>query len=232
MPNRVLALIMLCLVVFGVLLVVAAKNLPAAVVGVIVQVGEHVGAIAHTIQAQPQYVLVLLGAFVAAMLALVFNTLLEYVKRRIAKEPLLDLIITDLGSIALDVQQNSLGISFSKGTITAQVRGVGGLHFENYAPDVIYETYNIKLYETEGFKLASTLKSDTRRKFWKVYKLMREVEATRVALAGLAKDDLNQENLQVLYSGLNKELYPKILELVNLLNDERFPIRRPFAPLT
>ncbi len=169
----------------------------------------------------------IIGAILAAILALLFNSLLEYIKRRIAKGPLVELFIADLETMWRDVDHNT---HYQEIGTTFVVRGVPGLKLTSEVQAMAFETYNIKLYESEGFKLAPILCPATRLKFWATYRTMREVEATRVVLKALAKDDTNRESICTLFVGLNKRLQHQTLELVELLNKERSLFKKLAEP--
>lgn len=182
------------------------------------------------IKSSPQILIVITGAFVAAILALLFNTVLEFIRRRILKESLLDLFIADIAATAMEIQSSSIKPLGEQSLLklTMSLRGVDGLSFTG-DPELSFEVFNVKLYETEGFKLAGILKSSTRREFWSAYKLMRDAESARMTLKEMSKDDPDRGSFEQLYLGLLKQLYTRLLGLSHALDRERLWFR--FAPL-
>lgn len=179
----------------------------------------------------PTWLIALFSAFVGASFALVFNSLLEFIKRRIAKEPLLDLFITDLALTWKRVEHASKMPLGSDPKVHFVVRGIDALAFRG-DPELEFEVYNVKLYETEGFKLAASLKAETRRAFWTAYATLRDAETARLVLKEIDKDDPDRREFEKLYQKLLARLEPIILALNTNLAKERFLYRRPFGPLT
>jgi hypothetical protein len=180
----------------------------------------------------PTWLIALFSAFVGASFALVFNSLLEFIKARIAKQPLLDLFITDLALTWKRVEHASkmpLGTGVPK--MHFVVRGIDGLAFRG-DPELEFEVYNVKLYETEGFKLAASLRAETRHAFWAAYATLRDAETARLVLKKTDKNDPDRTEFEKLYQKLLARLDPIIPRLNENLAKERFIYRRPFGPLT
>jgi hypothetical protein len=178
----------------------------------------------------PKLLTVIIGAAAGAAFALIVNSLLEFVKRRLAKEPLLDLFITDLALTYKRAERASNMPIGSDPKLHFVVRGIDDCKFRG-DPELEFEVYNIRLYETEGFKLAASLKA-ARRAFWTAYATMRDAEATRIALKQIPQSDPDRSEFEKLYQKLLARLARDILRLNEDLAKERFLLRRPFGSLT
>jgi len=179
----------------------------------------------------PTWLIALFSALVGSTFALVFNSLLEFIKRRIAKEPLIDLFITDL---ALTWKRADRASKMPLGSVPKLhwvVRGIDDVEFKG-DPELEFEVYNVKLYESEGFELAASLKSETRRAFWSAYATMRDAETARLVLKKIPKDDPDRMQFEKLYQKLLDRLSADVLTLNEGLAKERFLLRRPFGSLT
>lgn len=154
-----------------------------------------------------------LAAF-ASVLGFLFGVITsstgELVKRMIERDRLISLITSEIRRNWTQVNRLAgvpVGQFFARSLV--EFKGVGGLTFSGI-PEYNFEVYNLKLFESEGVKLALHLRSKARNHFWETFSLMRDAEAVRQVLGTLDKEDPDvaeyQKVFKVLIERLDKNL--------------------------
>ncbi len=80
-----------------------------------------------------------------------------------------------------------------------------------------FEVDNLSLFATEGMKLASLIRGDTRRQLWRCYDLLRKAESVRVLIKELPSDDRHKAEYQEFFKKLVAEYATALTGLNKLL---------------
>lgn len=160
-------------------------------------------------------------AALSFLLGLLASSIADSVRRIRDRTRLIDLFVTDIRRNWLEVdglQMAPTGRVFSR--LRSTLKGVGGLRFTG-EPEYLFEVYDLKLFETEGVRLAQVLPSEPRAALWEAYALIRDAEAVRRVLNNLTPNTLDYASYQELFTELVKRLAWQLIETETLLWRER-----------
>jgi hypothetical protein len=164
------------------------------------------------------YVTVALLSFLFGMLG---ANIVDHVRRARERIRLIDLFVQDIRRNWRDVDDLSsaqAGPEFFR--IRFGIRGVYGLSFQGN-PEYIFEVYNLKLFETEGIKLAQLLPAAPRKELWGAYSLMRNAEQVREVLSRIDNSHPDFHSYQRLFVELVRRLLEQLFIVEQLLWAER-----------
>ncbi len=164
--------------------------------------------------------LYLLVAILSFLLGTTSSIIVGFVTRSIEKRRLIDLFLADIRRHwpGIDSLKSApVGPNFSRGVYQFKHMKVHLLG----EPDYEFEVHNVRLYDSEGVKLALSLGSKSRKQFWDVYALLRDAEAVRQLIKSLPNDDKSRASYQDLFVKLVTKLARQFDELEQMLRRER-----------
>lgn len=171
--------------------------------------------------------LYLVVAALSFLLGTTSSVMVGWITRGIEKRRLIDLFLEDIHRNWKELDQLKaapVGNYFSRAKYV--FKGVDiTLTGE---PEYDFEVHNIKLYDTEGVRLAQHLRRKARREFWNVYALLRDTEAVRQVINSLPKEDKSRPQYQALFVELVTLLAKRFTELDPILRRERSLAARLF----
>jgi hypothetical protein len=164
------------------------------------------------------YITVALLSFLLGVLA---SSVSDMLGRSREKNRLIDLFVDDIRRNWKEVE--SLGWAPTE-PVFARVRftlkGVDDLAFGGN-PEYLFEVYNLKFFETEGFKLVQLLPSKPRKTLWDAYSLVRDAEAVRKVLNELDSQDKDYSSYRKLFAELARRLTQQLIVVEAALWRER-----------
>ncbi|WP_439588269.1 hypothetical protein [Hydrogenophaga sp.] len=145
----------------------------------------------------------------------------DLIKRIIERDRLISLITSEIQRNSPQANQLTRvpGAPFFARSLS-EFKGVSGLSFSRI-PEYNFEVYNLKLFESEGMKLALHLRSKTRAQFWETFSLMRDAEAARHVLRTLNENDPDFLQYQKMFKALLEKFDKNLREIVPALERER-----------
>jgi hypothetical protein len=164
-----------------------------------------------------------LSAFISSFVGFLFGLasafVIEAVKRRREKQRLISLFLEEIRRTYLEIdRKKSAGPSMARPK--TELFGVTGLNLAGM-PEYQIEVYNVKLFETEGVRLAQQLSTGGRGRFWAAYGYLRDTEAVRQVLKGLHDDAPNYEQYQKVFVQLIVKATDALNSLEHALQSER-----------
>jgi hypothetical protein len=169
----------------------------------------------------------ILGPLIGFVLGLASALILDRLKRRGEKHQLVEVFRAEFSRTGKELEYKTLGIPVP--LPLARARGVL-FGVDNVAvrgtPEYEFEVYNVKLFETEGVRLAQRLGRPAKEQFWELYGYLRDAESVRLALNRLAPADRNYEAYQRVFTGLTSKAYKMMTKLEGTLEKERSPLEK------
>jgi hypothetical protein len=157
--------------------------------------------------------------FIAFISGIISSLLIYLIRQIIEKNNLIEIFILDIYTNWREVSMlnlapekiNSHRVRFYLKNIHVTFSG---------EPEFEYEVYNIKFFETEGFKLLHHLRKKTKQEFWEVYTLIRDAESTRKIIKTFPEDHKDRSSYQKLFVKLVEKLATKLIDFQKSLFSE------------
>lgn len=163
------------------------------------------------------YVVVAVFSF---LLGTMSSIIVKWITRRTERRRLIDLFLAD-------IRRHWAGIDLLKAAAVGTYFARGVYRFKDMEvslsgePEYEFEVHNVRLYDTEGVKLALCISQKARTALWDVYALLRDAEAARQLIRQLPAEDKNRESYQTLFVKLVTKLATQMINLERLLQRER-----------
>ena len=162
-----------------------------------------------------------LSSLVGFLLGLISGVLSEMLKRRQEKQQLINLFRAELMRTHMEIdsrQQVPVGEVFAR--LRCELLGIPDVAFSG-APEYELEVYNVRLFETEGVRLAQQLGPGARLAFWTAFGYLRDAEAIRLVLKSFPKEEHDYEEYQKVFVALIRNSSEALKKLWQAMERER-----------
>lgn len=167
----------------------------------------------------------LTSAFIGFLLGLASAWLLRKKDLRDEKQRLINLFIAEIGRTNLEIDRKK---NVPTGKLLARAKGelfgIGDVTFTG-KPEYELEVYHVRLYETEGVRLAQLLGSRGREHFWAANGYLRDAEAIRLVIKQLKKEERDYDAYEKVFVALIGKGSDALAALYRDLWDERSSIQ-------
>jgi hypothetical protein len=164
-------------------------------------------------------------AFIGFLLGLASAWLLKKKDLRDEKQRLINLFIAEIGRTNLEIGRKR---NVPTGKLLARAKGelfgIGDVTFTG-KPEYELEVYHVRLYETEGVRLAQLLESRGREHFWAATGYLRDAEAVRLIIKQLKKEDRDYDAYEKVFVALIGKGSDSLAALYRDLWEERSTIQ-------
>jgi hypothetical protein len=144
----------------------------------------------------------LVSSLIGALLAIVVGLIIEAVKHWQEKQRLINLFIADIKRTNLEID----GLrNVPTGEVLARAKGellgIGNVTFTG-KPEFELEVFNVRLWETQGIRLAQLLGSSGLEHFWAAYHYLRGAEAIRLVIKQFPAEERDYDAYAKVFVGL------------------------------
>lgn len=167
----------------------------------------------------------LISSLIGFFLGLGSAWIVERIKNWDEKQRLINLFIAEINRTHLEITGRK---DVPTGLVLARAKGeLFGIRDVTFTskPEYELELYNVKLYETEGIRLAKLLGSRGREHFWAAYGYLRNAEAIRLVIKQLKTEERDYNEYAKVFVALVGKGSKALGELYKDLWDERSSIR-------
>jgi hypothetical protein len=167
----------------------------------------------------------LVSAFIGLLLGLASAWLLKKKELWDEKQRLINLFLAEIGRTSLEIDSKK---NVPTGVVLARAKGelfgIGDVTFTG-KPEYELAVYHVKLYETEGIRLAQLLGSSGRKHFWAATGYLRDAEAVRLVIKQLKKEDRDYDAYEKIFVALIGKGSDALAALYRDLWEERSSVR-------
>jgi hypothetical protein len=167
----------------------------------------------------------LLASFIGFLLGLASAWLLKKKDLWDEKQRLINLFIAEIGRTNLEIDRKK---HVPTGKLLARAKGelfgIGDVTFTG-KPEYELEVYHVRLYETEGVRLAQLLRGRGREHFWAANGYLRDAEVVRLVLKQLKKEERDYGAYEQVFVALIGKGSDALAALYRDLWDERSSIQ-------
>lgn len=167
----------------------------------------------------------LVSAFLGFLLGLASAWLLKKKDLWDEKQRLVNLFLAEIGRTSLEIDSKK---NVPTGVVLARAKGeLFGIRDVTFTgkPEYELEVYHVRLYETEGVRLAQLLGSCGRNHFWAANGYLRDAEAVRLIIKQLKKEERDYDAYEKVFVALIGKGSDALAALYRDLWEERSSIR-------